>query len=128
MSTILSTGGWCLPLSPGRDVCLRVQRVSAYEPRGMSTSGSGEGVHPLGIHTLTLCRHPLLDGHLSHEMATAADGTHPTGMHSCCVVILNVFLRWGVNMLHDFHNFQSSFFHFSCSTPKHNIKHINHKA
>ena len=27
--------------------------------------------------------HPSLPGQTPPEMATAADGTHPTGMHSC---------------------------------------------
>ena len=36
-----------------------------------------EGIHPLGRHT-PLGRHPP-----PQQTATAADGTHPTGMHSC---------------------------------------------
>ena len=40
--------------------------------------GGGWGVHPLG-------RHPL------PETATAADGTHPTGMHSLMFVVYSLF-------------------------------------
>ena len=37
------------------------------------------GIHPLGRHPLG--RHPL------QQATTAADGTHPTGMHSCFLLI-----------------------------------------
>ena len=54
------------------------------------------GRHPLGRHPL--CKHPqadiprqthplpLVDTPLppAHQTASASDGTHPTGMHSCC--------------------------------------------
>ena len=66
-------GGGCLPLGPG-GVCLWAEGVSSSGSRG-SASGWGcthPGRHPLGRHT----PHP-------RETATAADGTHPTGMHSC---------------------------------------------
>ena len=36
--------------------------------------------------TPTLSRAPLLP-----ETATAADGTHPTGMHSCCEIVFIIF-------------------------------------
>ena len=46
------------------------------------------GRHPLGRHLpqadTPLGRHP-------QETTTAADGTHPTGMHSCSSVVLHVF-------------------------------------
>ena len=49
-------------------------------PRGVYTSA----------HTLTLGRHPLgrhipLGRPPPHQTATEADGTHPTGMHSCLI-------------------------------------------
>ena len=59
-------------------------------PRVVSTSGSLEGCLPLGPHPLG--RHPPRQTPLQgryplgihpHETATAADGTHPTGMQSC---------------------------------------------
>ena len=34
------------------------------------------------VYTL-LSRHPPADTPLPQQTATAADGTHPTGMHSC---------------------------------------------
>ena len=37
----------------------------------------------LGRHPLPLGRHPRADTPPSQQMATAADGTLPTGMHSC---------------------------------------------
>ena len=40
------------------------------------------GVDPLDIHPLG--RHPL--GRHPQETATAADGIHPTGMHSCYIL------------------------------------------
>ena len=49
----------------------------------------GGGVHPPGQtppeQTPPLYRHPRADTppHPPGQMATAADGTHPTGMHSC---------------------------------------------
>ena len=65
-----------------------------------SQADTSLGRHPLGRHPLS--RHPLgryppgqtspLSRHPSsqtpplvpQQTATAADGTHPTGMHSCC--------------------------------------------
>ena len=38
--------------------------------------------HPLGRHTPP-GRHPLQADSSPHQMATAAEGTHPAGMHSC---------------------------------------------
>ena len=66
LTVILYTGGGCLPLGPG-------------------------GVHPLGRHLPPLGKHP--PGHTPHphpETATAADGTHPTGMHSCITVCKSI--------------------------------------
>ena len=79
---ILSTGGGCPP-----------QCMLAYTP----PPGRHPLDTPLGRHPLDtpLGRHPLADTpwvdtspgqtHPSplQQMATAADGTHPTGMHSC---------------------------------------------
>ena len=39
---------------------------------------------PTGTGTPTGSRHPLGTGTPSQQMATVADGTHPTGMHCCC--------------------------------------------
>ena len=46
------------------------------------------GIHPLGQtppaeQALPLDTHPPCPVHAGIHMATAADGTHPTGMHSC---------------------------------------------
>ena len=70
LSVILFTGGPDTPL--GRN------------PLGRQAPGR----HPLGRHLpqadTPLGRHP-------QETTTAADGTHPTGMHSCSSVVLHVF-------------------------------------
>ena len=57
-----------------------------FYPRGrgggaVSASESG-GVHPPGRHPLSWA-----DTLLPPETATASDGTHPTGMHSCLVCL-----------------------------------------
>ena len=77
-------------------VCPR-GRMSAFESggclplgrRAVSASGSGGGCLQADVPTL-LGRHihptrqtPPPGRHLSPETATAADGTHPTGTHSC---------------------------------------------
>ena len=41
------------------------------------------GRHPLPGQTSLQGRHPPIGRHPLPEMATAADGTHPAGMHSC---------------------------------------------
>ena len=48
------------------------------------------GIHtPLGRHPPGRHPHwadsPLCPVHAGKDMATAVDGTHPTGMHSCCL-------------------------------------------
>ena len=50
-------------------------RVSASGLGRVPASGSSGAVHPPGRHP-----HPRAD---TPETATAADGTYPTGMHSC---------------------------------------------
>ena len=48
------------------------------------------GRHPPGRHPpgqTSLVRHPRADTPTPREMATAADGTHHTGMYSCCDII-----------------------------------------
>ena len=49
------------------------------------------------VHTSPMGRHPWADTSLGrhplgrpppHQTATSADGTHPTGMHSCCDIIV----------------------------------------
>ena len=63
-------------------------------PPGETTPGryTPWSTHPLGRHPLG--RHPLGRPPPLHQMATAADGTHPTGMHSCSYLILTVFQIW----------------------------------
>ena len=47
--------------------------------------------------TPPLGRHPRTD--IPPEMATAADGTHPTGMHSCQSMYLHTYKQpWGSNL------------------------------
>ena len=55
--------------------------VSHSVHRGVSAS-----VHA-GIHTPAGQTHPPFPVHAGIDSATAADGTHPTGMHSCLVEI-----------------------------------------
>ena len=42
---------------------------------------------PMAKHP-PMARHPLPGRHPHQEMAIAADGTHPTGMHSCFIHIM----------------------------------------
>ena len=72
LSGILSTGG-CPPPS--------VDTPWADTPSGQ-TPPQTEPTR----QTLTLGRHPSLGRHRTPppKTATAVDGTHPTGMHSCC--------------------------------------------
>ena len=71
LSVILSTGG---------GLCVWQTPPGQTPPAGR---------HPLGRHP------PWANTHLeqSHppETATAADGTHPTGMHSCCEIVFIIF-------------------------------------
>ena len=47
-----------------------------------------EGVHPLSLADTPLGQTRPVGRHPSPEqMATAADGTHPTGMHSCSLSV-----------------------------------------
>ena len=56
--------------------------LSVFTGLCLSTGRGGGGVHPLpGIHTPWAVT-PLGQTPPPPEMATAADGTHPTGMHS----------------------------------------------
>ena len=64
-SVILSTGGGCLPLGRG-----------VYTP-----------------HWAPPGRHPLLDRHPPPQTDTAADDTHPSGMHSCSYIFLRGYYR-----------------------------------
>ena len=58
-----------------------------------SVCPQGGGVHPLGRHPLPQADTPSHqadtplwpDTTPNHETATSADGTHPTGMHSCSI-------------------------------------------
>ena len=63
-----------------------------HPPRQTSTSYADT---PLGRHTLPRADYP--DTH--PEAATAADGTHPTGMHSYCFVILSVKVKQAAALL-----------------------------
>ena len=77
-------------------------KSSVHGGRGVSASVDA-GIHPLGRHPPSkhpprqtplgrhppLCRPPrqtsLLGRPPPQQTATVADGTHPTGMHSCCL-------------------------------------------
>ena len=52
----------------GRGWCLPLGPGGCTPPR--------QTPHPLGSHTL-------------HQTATATDGTHPTGTHSCCTIFIH---------------------------------------
>ena len=103
MSRILSTGGVCIPACTGADTPWQVsQHALGQTPLqgrypSMHWADTHLGRHPLG-------RHPQAGGHPPGQtpsragrhppgqtpspprpMATAADGTHLTGMHSCNV-------------------------------------------
>ena len=84
-SVILFTGGWCGSHPPPDRHTPRI-----YTPSGRHTPWADT---PLG-HTPPRQTHPWahtpLDRHATPGMATAADGTHPTGMHSCN----KVFWEW----------------------------------
>ena len=60
-----------------------------FSPVSVILSTGGGGVHPLGRHPLRQTtppppgRPPPWGRHSAPETATTADGTHPTGMHSC---------------------------------------------
>ena len=67
--------------------------VSASVHAGIHTPRADNplGRHPLGRHP-NLGRHPLpgADTPPPQQTATAANGTHPPGMHSC---LLAIFMR-----------------------------------
>ena len=80
-----SPQGGCLPdthPSPGRYLLDR-------RPQAETPGQTPLGRHPHG-QTPQTGRHPPFRGrHPSHQQtATAADGMHPTGMHSCVFLIL----------------------------------------
>ena len=60
-------------------VCPRGEYLGRCPPRPGTPSWEA---HPLGS-TPHLGSTPPLEAHPPREMADAADGTHPTGMHSC---------------------------------------------
>ena len=80
---------------------LHLSVILSLDLGGVSASGS-EGVytpcsrHPLGRHpqgaTLSLRRHPTPGIHPLPETVTAADGTHSTGIHSCCLYDYSLIL------------------------------------
>ena len=74
---------------PGADAPPGVDISREWTPPGEDTPGATtspppDQTPPWSIHPLS--RHPL------RETATAADGTLPTGMHSCCLNVHNVHL------------------------------------
>ena len=63
---------------PGADNPPGSRHPPGQTPPGADTP---QGEHPPPEHTPPTPPHP----HPPGETATAADGTHPTGMHSCCI-------------------------------------------
>ena len=55
----------------------------------LSFSPQGGGVCPRGVQAqareMCVCQHALRQTPRPQQTATAADGTHPTGMHSCSI-------------------------------------------
>ena len=75
------------PLGPGTPLGLGTQPPRpGTPPRTRYTPW--DQVHPPGPGT-----HPPGPGTHPQDMATAADGMHPTGMHSCFGLIFSPFLR-----------------------------------
>ena len=74
-SVILFTGG-------GRHVPLGRHPTGQTPP-----TQTPAWAHPLGTHLPGHTPYPL-----PHKMATAADGTHPTGMHSCDLIVVAVLV------------------------------------
>ena len=72
LSVILSTGG-----------------VSASVHVGYTTRQTPPGAVHAGIHPPSACWDTHCPVHAGIDMTTAADGTHPTGMHSCQDVSLH---------------------------------------
>ena len=59
------------------------QCMLGYHPSGPDTPGP-DSPHPrTGAGTPLGTRHPPQSRHPPQQTATVADGTHPTGMHSC---------------------------------------------
>ena len=68
---------------------LRQGNVFTCVCQSFCSRGGVSGRHPLGIHPPG--RHPpaqCILGYTQPSAATAADGTHHTGMHSCLVKLL----------------------------------------
>ena len=87
-------GGGCLPDTP-------LDRLGRHPPWQADTPWADIplGRHPSPGHTHTLPgRHPLRQtGPPPPQTVTAADGTHPTGMHSCFTISFRCCLKEYVN-------------------------------
>ena len=86
LSVILFTGGGVWYDTPWADTPGKTPPGQTHPPCRHPSCRIPPGRHPLATHSSG--RHPL--GRHPHEMATAADSMHPTGMHSCD---LNNFYR-----------------------------------
>ena len=91
LSVIVSTGGGVCQCTPRVDNPLGRQPPQADNPHGQTPPGShppprqtptSPGRHPPPRQTPP-GRHPLGRHPPPQQTATAVDGTHPTGMHSC---------------------------------------------
>ena len=60
------------------------------------STGEGGGVHPLGRHPPGLTPTPRQTPP-PQQTASEADGTHPTGMHSCSVSV-STFVMKEINL------------------------------
>ena len=105
MGKMLRQGPACKysPLSPKTGVCkgfhgdlinyrrqTKLRKGNAFTPVCQSFCSQGGGVHP-SMQTPPRQTHPPR-AETSTHMATAADGTHPTGMHSCLTSVAGKFL------------------------------------
>ena len=70
------------------------QCMLRYHPPGPGTPLRDQAAPPPGPGTLPDQAHPPGPGTPSEQTATAADGTHPTGMHSCLLMnfLMNVYV------------------------------------
>ena len=71
-------------------VILYTEGVSRPIPKGRLGVWPGGGLQAWGfVYEHALRQTPPS----SQQMATDADGTHPTGMHSCCLLFLSEFFK-----------------------------------
>ena len=73
----------------------KLRKGNVFTPvcQSFCSQGVSASVHA-GIHNPPGQTHPLCPVHAGIDSATAADGTHPTGMHSCLVEISKYRYQW----------------------------------